>query len=70
MADRFGGDAQKQKAIEGVGVSLLLELRAQLYKTQEEAKRNKDATTDVDLHRAGKRNNAPHDIFSKKELRR
>lgn len=57
---------KKQKAIEGVGVSSLLELRAQLYKTQEEAKRNKDAAPDVDLHRARKRNNAPHDIFSNK----
>lgn len=57
---------KKQKAIEGVGVSSLLELRAQLYKTQEESKRNKDAAPDVDLHRARKRNNAPHDIFSNK----
>jgi hypothetical protein len=66
MADRVGGDAQKHKAIEGVGVSSLLEMRTQLYRTQEEVKRNKDVTPDVDLHRARKRNNAPHDIFSNK----
>lgn len=52
--------------IEGVYVSSLLEMRAQLYKTQEQSKHNKDVTPDVDLHCTRKRNNAPHNIFSNK----
>eukprot|EP01018_Ginkgo_biloba_P025851 Gb_27528 [translate_table: standard] len=56
---------KKQRAIGGVGVSSIVELRAQLYKTQEEAKRAKDAAPDVDLHRARKKN-VSTDPFSNK----
>lgn len=56
---------KKQKAIEGVGASSIVELRAQLYRTQEEAKRAKEAAPDADLHRA-RRKPLPNDSFSHK----
>ncbi|XP_057865936.2 uncharacterized protein At4g18257 [Cryptomeria japonica] len=57
---------KKQKAIEGVGVSSIVELRAQLYNTQEEAKRAKEGAPDnADLHRARKKP-VHNDVFSNK----
>ncbi|XP_077250986.1 uncharacterized protein At4g18257-like [Tasmannia lanceolata] len=56
---------KKHKAIEGVGASSILELKAQLYKTQEEAKKAKDLAPDVEYHRA-KKKIVPHNVFSQK----
>ncbi|XP_058101118.1 uncharacterized protein At4g18257-like [Magnolia sinica] len=56
---------KKHKAIEGVGASSILELKAQLYKTQEEAKKTKDLPPDVEFHRA-KKKIVPHDVFAQK----
>ncbi|KAF5736319.1 hypothetical protein HS088_TW14G00459 [Tripterygium wilfordii] len=56
---------KKHRAIEGVGASSILELKAQLYKSQEESKKNKDlAGPGVEFHRA-KQNITPHDSFSR-----
>ncbi|CAA7042781.1 unnamed protein product [Microthlaspi erraticum] len=47
---------KKHRAIEGVGPSSIMELKAQLYKSQEEAKQTKDLTgSDVQYHRAKER---------------
>ncbi|KAI3984582.1 hypothetical protein MKX01_040459 [Papaver californicum] len=46
---------KKHKAIEGVGASSILELKAHLYKTQEENRKNKDLTPDIEFHRAKKK---------------
>ncbi|XP_042477492.1 uncharacterized protein At4g18257-like [Macadamia integrifolia] len=46
---------KKHKAIEGVGVSSILELKAHLYKSQEEAKKTKELAPDVEFHRAKKK---------------
>ncbi|KAH9606960.1 hypothetical protein KSS87_009354 [Heliosperma pusillum] len=47
---------KKQKAIQGVGASSIMELKAELYKSQEEAKKSKDiSASDVDYHRAKKK---------------
>eukprot|EP00252_Welwitschia_mirabilis_P019197 TRINITY_DN4383_c0_g1_i2.p1 TRINITY_DN4383_c0_g1~~TRINITY_DN4383_c0_g1_i2.p1 ORF type:complete len:205 (+),score=54.71 TRINITY_DN4383_c0_g1_i2:98-712(+) len=43
---------KKQKAIEGVGVASLVELKAQLYRSQEEAKQRIDKDDDAQFHRA------------------
>ncbi|CAK7350236.1 unnamed protein product [Dovyalis caffra] len=57
---------KKHRAIEGVGASSIVELKAQLYKSQEEAKKSKDiAPSDVEYHRA-KKIVTPLDTFSKK----
>lgn len=57
---------KKHRAIEGVGASSILELKAELYKSQEEAKKSKDINgPDVEYHRA-KKKIAPHDTFSLK----
>lgn len=56
---------KKHKAIEGVGASSILELKAQLYKTQEEAKKTKELTPDVEFHRA-KKKIVPHNVFAQK----
>ncbi|GMH01494.1 hypothetical protein Nepgr_003333 [Nepenthes gracilis] len=57
---------KKHKAIEGVGASSILELKAQLYKSQEESKKSKElAGPDVEYHRA-KNKIAPNDPFSRK----
>ncbi|GMJ08418.1 hypothetical protein HRI_004511000 [Hibiscus trionum] len=57
---------KKHRAIEGVGASSILELKAQLYKSQEESKKSKELTgADVEYHRA-KKKIAPHDTFSVK----
>eukprot|EP00262_Sarcandra_glabra_P009339 TRINITY_DN2354_c0_g1_i1.p1 TRINITY_DN2354_c0_g1~~TRINITY_DN2354_c0_g1_i1.p1 ORF type:complete len:346 (-),score=96.48 TRINITY_DN2354_c0_g1_i1:365-1402(-) len=58
---------KKHKAIEGVGVSSILELKAQLYKTQEEAKKAKDLAPDsaAEFHRA-KKKIVPLDVFTQK----
>ncbi|XP_065878668.1 uncharacterized protein At4g18257-like [Euphorbia lathyris] len=45
---------KKHRAIEGVGASSILELKAQLYKSQEEAKQS-SASSDVNYHRAKKK---------------
>lgn len=55
---------KRHKAIEGVGPSSILELKAQLYQTQEEAKKNKDLAPDVEFHRAKKK--VSSDIFTQK----
>ncbi|KAH1091065.1 hypothetical protein J1N35_018322 [Gossypium stocksii] len=55
---------KKHRAIEGVGVSSILELKAHLYKSQEESKKSKELTgSDVDYHRAKKKISA-QDTFS------
>ncbi|XP_026389574.1 uncharacterized protein At4g18257-like isoform X2 [Papaver somniferum] len=56
---------KKHKAIEGVGASSILELKAQLYKSQEENRKNKDLTPDIEFHRA-KKKIVPNDTFSNK----
>nr|DAD46975.1 TPA_asm: hypothetical protein HUJ06_016912 [Nelumbo nucifera] len=56
---------KKHKAIEGVGASSILELKAQLYKTQEEAKKAKELAADVEFHRA-KKKIVPYDVFAQK----
>lgn len=56
---------KKHKLIEGVGASSILELKAQLYKTQEEARKAKDLAPDVEFHRA-KKKVLPHDTYSQK----
>ncbi|XP_021294072.1 uncharacterized protein At4g18257-like [Herrania umbratica] len=57
---------KKHRAIEGVGASSILELKAQLYKSQEESKKSKELSgPDVEYHRA-KTKIAPHDTFSLK----
>eukprot|EP00249_Psilotum_nudum_P015189 c25207_g1_i1 orf=871-1725(-) len=53
---------KKQRAIAGVGASTIVELRAQLYRSQEDAKRTKDGGDDLDLHRSRKKS----DLFTKK----
>ncbi|KAI5079765.1 hypothetical protein GOP47_0005244 [Adiantum capillus-veneris] len=53
---------KKKKAIEGVGASSIVELRAQLYRTQEDAKRIKTGDADAVLHRSLKKT----DTFYKK----
>ncbi|KAE8655323.1 putative hydrolase [Hibiscus syriacus] len=55
---------KKHRAIEGVGASSILELKAHLYKSQEESKKSKELNgPDVEYHRA-KKKIAPHDTFS------
>lgn len=57
---------KKHRAIEGVGASSILELKAELYKSQEESKKSKELNgLDVEYHRA-KKKIAPHDTFSLK----
>ncbi|XWS12376.1 hypothetical protein CRYUN_Cryun37aG0084600 [Craigia yunnanensis] len=57
---------KKHRAIEGVGASSILELKAQLYKSQEESKKSKELNgSDVEYHRA-KKKIAPHDTYSLK----
>ncbi|CAN6478556.1 unnamed protein product [Victoria cruziana] len=56
---------KKQKVIEGVGASSILELKAQLYKTQEEARKVKESAPDAEFHRA-KKKIVPNDVFSRK----
>lgn len=57
---------KKQRSIEGVGPSSILELKAQLYQSQEESKKSKDLNgPDVEFHRA-KKKIAPRDSFSLK----
>lgn len=57
---------KKHKAIEGVGASSILELKAELYKSQEESKKSKELSgPDVEYHRA-KRKLTPNDPFSRK----
>ncbi|KAJ7297878.1 hypothetical protein O6H91_Y031300 [Diphasiastrum complanatum] len=53
---------KKQKAIVGVGASSIVELRAELYRTQEDVKRLKQGDPEVEKHRARKKT----DIFAKK----
>lgn len=57
---------KKHRAISGVGPSSILELKAQLYKSQEDAKINKNSSADhLDVHRA-KKKISPNDPFSNK----
>ncbi|KAH7425943.1 hypothetical protein KP509_11G078600 [Ceratopteris richardii] len=53
---------KKRKVIEGVGASSIIELRAQLYRTQEDARRFKAGDPDAVLHRPRKKT----DTFTKK----
>lgn len=46
---------KKKRAIEGVGASSIVELRAQLYRTQEDVKRAKDLGIDFDSVRPKKK---------------
>ncbi|XP_021836036.1 uncharacterized protein At4g18257 [Spinacia oleracea] len=47
---------KKHKAIEGVGASSIFELKAELYKSQEDAKKSKEISgADVEYHRAKKK---------------
>ncbi|KAF6149588.1 hypothetical protein GIB67_011197 [Kingdonia uniflora] len=58
---------KKHKPIVGVGPSSILQLKAQLYKTQEEAKKAKDLNPDIEFHHAKTKTNALlHDVFSHK----
>ncbi|KAL2930552.1 hypothetical protein RDABS01_035962 [Bienertia sinuspersici] len=57
---------KRHKAIEGVGASSILELKAELYRSQEDAKKSKDVPgADVEYHRA-KSKIVPNDAFSRK----
>ncbi|XVF25491.1 hypothetical protein REPUB_Repub13aG0217000 [Reevesia pubescens] len=57
---------KKHRAIEGVGASSIFELKAELYKSQEESKKSKELNgPDVEYHRA-KKKFAPQDTFSLK----
>ncbi|GKB05762.1 hypothetical protein Tco_0833957 [Tanacetum coccineum] len=57
---------KKHRAISGVGPSSILELKAQLYKSQEDAKINRNSSADhLDVHRA-KKKISPNDPFSTK----
>ncbi|KAL5716333.1 hypothetical protein ACHQM5_018044 [Ranunculus cassubicifolius] len=56
---------KKHKSIEGVGASSILELKAQLYKTQEESKKSKDLAPDIEFHHA-KKKILPYDVLSQK----
>lgn len=55
---------KKHKAIAGVGASSIMELKAHLYKSQEESKKSKElAGPGVDFHRA-KKKITPKNILS------
>ncbi|KAH7651897.1 hypothetical protein IHE45_20G086500 [Dioscorea alata] len=54
---------KKHKAIEGVGASSIVELKAQLYRTQEETRKSKDS--DAEFLRA-KKKPLSNDLFSHK----
>lgn len=57
---------KKHKAIEGVGASSILELKAHLYRSQEQARKDKASSgNSEDFHRAKKKIQA-HDLFSVK----
>ncbi|KAJ7968911.1 Cytochrome b561/ferric reductase transmembrane protein family [Quillaja saponaria] len=57
---------KKHRAIAGVGASSIMELKAHLYKSQEESKKTKElAGPDVEFHRA-KKKITPHDPYSAK----
>uniref|UniRef100_A0A803MDI7 Uncharacterized protein n=1 Tax=Chenopodium quinoa TaxID=63459 RepID=A0A803MDI7_CHEQI len=57
---------KKHKAIEGVGASSIFELKAELYKSQEDAKKSKELSgADVEYHRAKKKITA-NNAFSRK----
>lgn len=59
---------RKHRAIAGVGASSILELKAQLYRSQEESKRSKEISAHPDhleFQRA-KKKITPHDPFSHK----
>lgn len=55
---------KKHKAIAGVGASSIMELKAHLYKSQEESKKSKElAGPGVEFHRA-KKKITPKDLLS------
>lgn len=56
---------KKHKAIEGVGASSIVELKAQLYRSQEEARKAKEAVPDAEFLRA-KKKPLPSDLFTHK----
>lgn len=60
---------KKHRAIEGVGASSILELKAQLYRTQEEARKTKQESSsggDAAEHIRARRAAAAPDVFSRK----
>lgn len=58
---------KKHRAIEGVGPSSIMELKAQLYKSQEEAKQTKDLNgSDAQQYHRAKERIAAKDSFSAK----
>ncbi|KAK9086065.1 hypothetical protein Sjap_026476 [Stephania japonica] len=59
---------KKHKAINGVGASSILQLKAHLYKSQEEAKSSKSSSADDLPYRATAKHKPPlrHDLFSPK----
>lgn len=57
---------KKHRAIAGVGASSIMELKAQLYKSQEDSKKSKElAGSEVEFHRAKKKITS-HDPLSAK----
>ncbi|KAI4298252.1 hypothetical protein L6164_031832 [Bauhinia variegata] len=57
---------KKHRAISGVGASSIMELKAQLYQSQEESKKSRELVgTEVEYQRA-KKKITPKDVFSVK----
>lgn len=57
---------KKHKAIEGVGAASILELKAQLYRSQEQARKDKATNPNPqEFHRA-KKKILPSNVFSEK----
>lgn len=57
---------KKHKAIEGVGASSIVELKAQLYRTQEQARVEKAHLQSPEEFHHAKKKVLPHDLFSVK----
>jgi hypothetical protein len=57
---------KKQRMIEGVGASSIVELRAQLFRSQEDAKRIKEGGSAIDLREARASHKKKIDSFTKK----
>lgn len=57
---------KKHRAIGGVGASSIMDLKAQLYQSQEDSKKSKELSgADIQFHRA-KKKIVPNDSFSAK----
>ncbi|KAG0458109.1 hypothetical protein HPP92_023000 [Vanilla planifolia] len=59
---------KKHKAIEGVGASSIVELKAQLYRTQEETRKTRDSAPDSSEFLRAKKKILPPDSLSNKNL--